>query len=44
MKRIRVMAITPYEGLRETVTAVAANYRDQLEVTAILGDLASGAI
>ncbi len=44
MKKIRVMAITPYEGLRETVTAVAANYRDQLEVTAILGDLASGAI
>ena len=44
MKRIRVMAIAPYEGLRETVTAVAANYRDQLEVTTILGDLASGAV
>lgn len=44
MKRIKVIVIAPYEGLKETVAAVAPAYRDQLEVTAILGDLNTGAI
>lgn len=44
MKRIKVIVIAPYEGLKETVAAVAPAYRDQLEVSAVLGDLTSGTV
>lgn len=44
MKRIKVIVIAPYEGLKETVTAVAQGYREQLEVHAILGDLTTGTV
>lgn len=43
MKKRKVIVIAPYEGLRETVLAVAGEYRDQLEITAVLGDLTTGA-
>lgn len=43
MKKIKVIVIAPYEGLKETALAVAPAYRDRLEVTAILGDLTTGA-
>lgn len=42
MKRRKVIVIAPYEGLRETVLSVAEEYRDQLEITAVLGDLTTG--
>lgn len=42
MKRIKAIVIAPYEGLREVVLSVAPAYRDQMEVTAILGDLFTG--
>ena len=43
MKPIKVIVIAPYEGLRETVTAIAPAYRDRLEITTLLGDLNTGA-
>lgn len=43
MKLIKVSVIAPYEGLRETVTAIAPAYRDRLEITTLLGDLNTGA-
>ena len=43
MKPIKVIVIAPYEGLRETVTAIAPAYRDRLEITTLLGDLSTGA-
>lgn len=44
MKRIKVIVIAPYEGLKETALTVAPAYLDQLEVTAILGNLTTGAM
>lgn len=44
MKKIKVIVIAPYEGLKETALTVAPAYRDQLEVTATLGDLTTGTI
>lgn len=44
MKRIKVIVIAPYEGLKETTLTVAPAYRDQLEVTAILGNLTTGTV
>ena len=44
MKRIKVIVIAPYEGLKETVAAVAPAYRDRLEIHAILGDLSTGTV
>lgn len=42
MKKRKVIVIAPYEGLREMVLSVAGGYRDQLEITAVLGDLTTG--
>lgn len=44
MKKIKVIVIAPYEGLKEIALAVAPAYRDRLEVTAILGDLTTGTV
>lgn len=44
MKRIKVIVIAPYEGLKETALSVAPAYRDRLEVAATLGDLTTGAV
>lgn len=44
MKKIRVMVIAPYEGLKEAVTTIAPAYQDKLEITTALGDLTSGTI
>lgn len=42
MKKIKVMVIAPYEGLRETVTAVAPRFRDRLEIATVHGDRITG--
>lgn len=44
MKKIKVMVIAPYEGLKESVMALAPVYRDKLDITVTLGDLSSGAL
>lgn len=44
MKKIKVMVIAPYEGLRETAAAVAPNFRERLEITAVHGDRNTGEI
>lgn len=42
MKKIKAVVIAPYEGLKEAVMNIAPRYRDQLEISAVLGDLVSG--
>ena len=44
MKKIRVMVIAPYEGLKESVMAVAPAYKDRLDITVTLGDLSRGTL
>lgn len=42
MKKIKVLAILPYEGLKELVTTIANDY-EQIELTTMIGDLGAGA-
>lgn len=42
MRKTRILAIAPYEGLREVLTNEAEAFSDQIEVTAYLGDLSAG--
>ena len=44
MKRIKVMVIAPYEGLRETVAAVAPQFRERLDIVTTLGDRYTGGV
>ncbi len=42
MSKIRVMAIAPYNGLRELINEISKKYSDQLEITSVVGDLYQG--
>jgi Response regulator containing CheY-like receiver, AAA-type ATPase, and DNA-binding domains len=42
MSKIRVMAIAPYDGLRELINKISHKYSDQIEVTSVVGDLYQG--
>ena len=42
MSKIRVMAIAPYEGLRELINSISKEYSNQMEVTSEVGDLYEG--
>lgn len=42
MKKVRALVVAPYAGLRETVNAISDCYRNQLEVSVVLGDLDAG--
>lgn len=43
MKKIKILAIAPYEGLRELIITVAKEY-PEIEVQVVLGDLLEGVI
>ena len=42
MRKTRILAIAPYEGLREVLMNEASVFSDQIEITAYLGDLSAG--
>lgn len=42
MSKIRVMAIAPYEGLKELLTKIRERYIDRMEVDVVVGDLREG--
>lgn len=43
VKKIRALVVAPYAGLRETVNAISAMYRDVMDITVVLGNLEIGA-
>lgn len=42
MPNIKLLAIAPYEGLRELLVKIGARYRDQVDLEVVVGDLREG--